>query len=386
MAKFTESQTTALTEARNEVVNAHSNTLRALARLGLVQQGSIFSGTGLLTAEGLVEARRVKAESASVVESVPETPKALALVGKRKYDLDRSTADSILLYVLPEEDKKVDIDAWGALITRFLEAWYLDEVGTDMHAFAQEWVHGPYRNLVVGEPEPTAPTAAEQQAEARWIRRLSDSALAVEFLAWMNATRSLGTLAELYRRRSLGTSAPQGSVEQQELTRTYLAASEQTALLAQRSTDAANAIAVETQRRNDVTFAARTIARAAQITPETKDFALLDDCGLPYDGSRSAHVLAALQRSDKTPGLSASTHLVAAALYKCFTTDRMNPELARWVREECSPYDLCLLVARIESLYQQDLAASAPDSMFRTGGVGYLADHWINENAEELCR
>lgn len=114
------------------------------------------------------------------------------------------------------------------------------------------------------------------------------------------------------------------------------------------------------------------IAKAAGIAPRTKNFVLRDGYGFAYDGSRCEHVLAALQRCDKTPDLDHAARIAAMGLYKSFTTGRMNVQLARRVREQYSPYQLCALVARI--------AKEAGEN----ATIGYLADSWINQHADEL--
>jgi hypothetical protein len=119
---------------------------------------------------------------------------------------------------------------------------------------------------------------------------------------------------------------------------------------------------------------AAQIARAAGIAPRTKNFVLRDEYGFAFDGSRTEHVLDALQREDLAPGLGQRTRICAIALRKCYATGRMNVELARHVRERCTPYQLCALLARITALYPG----------FPT--VGELADGWINEHREELTQ
>ena len=114
------------------------------------------------------------------------------------------------------------------------------------------------------------------------------------------------------------------------------------------------------------------VARAAGIAPRTKRFVLRDEYGFAYEGFRCEHVLAALQRSDKTPGLEHRARIVAMGLYKSFTTGRMNIHLARRVREQYSPYQLCALVAKIANAYTGEPT------------IGDLADFWINEHADEL--
>jgi hypothetical protein len=120
-----------------------------------------------------------------------------------------------------------------------------------------------------------------------------------------------------------------------------------------------------------MTTTAKEIAQAAGIAPATKRFVLRDEFGLAYDGGRSAHVLAALCRSDKTPALSAGVHTTAYAIWKCLTTARMNLELGRRIREDYSPYRICALVAQV--------ANATPGAQ-----IGELADFWINAHAAEL--
>lgn len=116
---------------------------------------------------------------------------------------------------------------------------------------------------------------------------------------------------------------------------------------------------------------ARQIAQAAGIAPRTTRFVLRDEFGIAYDGPRSSHVLAAIGRSDKTPKLPGGVHKTAYAIWKCFSTARMNLELARRVREDYSPYQLCVLVAQVYN--------ANPDA-----SIGELADFWINSHATEL--
>jgi hypothetical protein len=117
---------------------------------------------------------------------------------------------------------------------------------------------------------------------------------------------------------------------------------------------------------------AAQIAQAAQIAPRTTTFVLRDHDGAAYPGNRAEHVLAALQRGDRTPDLPAGARTAALGLYKCFTTGRMDVQLARRVREQYSPYQLCALVARIAT----DTGPAAT--------TGYLADDWINQHATDL--
>jgi hypothetical protein len=115
---------------------------------------------------------------------------------------------------------------------------------------------------------------------------------------------------------------------------------------------------------------AKQIAKAAGIAPATRHFVLRDELGLAYDGSRTAHVLAALARIDKTPGLPAGVRTAAYATWKCLITARMNPTLSLRV-QAYSPYRVCALVAQIHT--------ANPDAQ-----IGELADFWINEHAKEL--
>lgn len=115
------------------------------------------------------------------------------------------------------------------------------------------------------------------------------------------------------------------------------------------------------------------IAKAAGIAPSTKRFVLRDEYGLSYPGTRTDHVLAALQRTDLVQ-LDRRTFTVACALHKCYTTGRMNVELARRVREQKTPYQLCAMVAKIAKLWQGD----------ESEGVGNLADILINQWADQL--
>lgn len=117
----------------------------------------------------------------------------------------------------------------------------------------------------------------------------------------------------------------------------------------------------------------REIAQAASIGPRTKHFRLTDEYGLAYDGGRTYHVLAALGRSDKTPALDQRTRIVAAGMFKCFTTGRMNVHLARYLREDLTPYQLCGIVAKIANSYQG------------WPSIGDLADTWINQHAAGLA-
>lgn len=118
------------------------------------------------------------------------------------------------------------------------------------------------------------------------------------------------------------------------------------------------------------------IAKAAGIAPRTKRFVLRDEYGLAYEGGRADHVLAALQRDDLTPGLDHATYIAARALYKCYTTGRMNTLLAADVRQR-SPYQLCKMVTHIvKGVGEQELL---------THNIGQVADFWINEHRDEFC-
>ena len=90
---------------------------------------------------------------------------------------------------------------------------------------------------------------------------------------------------------------------------------------------------------------AAQVARSVGIGPRSKRFVLRDADGIAYDGGRSELVLAALSRSDKSPGLSAEVHTVAYAVRKSLVTARMRAEYAMRVRS-MSPYQVCGLVGR----------------------------------------
>jgi hypothetical protein len=111
------------------------------------------------------------------------------------------------------------------------------------------------------------------------------------------------------------------------------------------------------------------IAKAAGIAPRTKNFVLRDEYGFALDGGRTIHVLAAIQKVDI---MDQRTKVAALALFKCYTTGRMNAELARRVREQYSPYQLCGLVVKIAENYDG------------TPTIGDLADFWINAHRDEL--
>lgn len=118
------------------------------------------------------------------------------------------------------------------------------------------------------------------------------------------------------------------------------------------------------------TVTARELAVAIGVSPRTKRFVLRDEYGLAYDGRRAHLVLAALARSDKSPGLSAGLHTVAYALHKSITTARMNPTVAMRLCE-LSPYGICALVARV--------ARECPETT--TGGI---CDTWLPRHQHEL--
>lgn len=117
---------------------------------------------------------------------------------------------------------------------------------------------------------------------------------------------------------------------------------------------------------------AKQIAKAAGISPNTKRFVLTDEYGFAYDGSRNEHVLAALQRSDKTPDLPQDARIVAMGIYKSLTTARMNVMLANRVREDYSPYRLCQMVAQVAN------------KVGPNPSIGLIADTWLNEHKDEL--
>lgn len=126
------------------------------------------------------------------------------------------------------------------------------------------------------------------------------------------------------------------------------------------------------QAKDAPTVTAKQVAKAAGIGTRTRKFVLRDEYGLAYDGFRCEHILAALQRSDKTPDLDRAARIAAMGLYKSFTTGRMNVHLARRVREQYTPYQLCALVAKVANGAGENAT------------IGYLADDWINEHHAEL--
>lgn len=111
------------------------------------------------------------------------------------------------------------------------------------------------------------------------------------------------------------------------------------------------------------------VAKAAGISPRTKKFTLHDQDGIPYDGSRSDLVLAALSRNDKT-NLPVEVHTVAYAIRKSMVTARMRPELATRIGGY-TPYQVCALVARVTQAHPEPC-------------IGLLADDWLNDHADEL--
>ena len=112
------------------------------------------------------------------------------------------------------------------------------------------------------------------------------------------------------------------------------------------------------------------IARTIKIAPRTKRFVLRDEYGCRYEGRQAEHVLAALSRSDKTPGLSAELHTVAHALFKSMTTGRMNASVAMTICD-LSPYRVCGIVAKV--------AAECDETT--TGGI---CDTWLPKHQHEL--
>ncbi|MEU7631673.1 hypothetical protein AB0C34_17045 [Nocardia sp. NPDC049220] len=124
-----------------------------------------------------------------------------------------------------------------------------------------------------------------------------------------------------------------------------------------------------------MTVTAAQIAKAARIAPRTKRFVLRDEYGFAYDGNRTEHVLAAIGSVHHTPDLDQATHIAARALYKCFTTGRMNIQLASDVRQR-SPYQLCKMIAHIVNGVGADALLAY--------SVGPVADYWINEHRDEF--
>jgi hypothetical protein len=116
---------------------------------------------------------------------------------------------------------------------------------------------------------------------------------------------------------------------------------------------------------------ASSVAKAAGIAPRTKRFEVCDNYGLAYEGGRTAHVMAALCRSDLTPALDYRTRIVANGLYKCYNTGRMNPYLANRLTAY-TPYQVCRVVAKIANAFPGDPT------------IGALADDWINAHADSL--
>ena len=112
------------------------------------------------------------------------------------------------------------------------------------------------------------------------------------------------------------------------------------------------------------------VARSVGIGPRSKRFALRDQDGIAYDGSRTELVLAALSRSDKSPGLPAEVHTVAYAVRKSLVTARMRPGPALRLRA-MSPYRICALVASV--------ARECPETT--TGGI---CDGWLPAHIERL--
>jgi hypothetical protein len=417
MDQLTDTQIAALLESRDVHVWAHPNTLRSFDRKGWIEKGSIDKGMATLNSHGLEAVMRAKAcwarriASDAVVREVSFP--APTLVGQSQYDTDRVKAMSALanLVLAPDGSRKEggSDEPWADTITRFLEAWYIDAAHTDMDAFAQEWVHGPYRDLVVGEPVGERMDKEEKslrsknftgyfdlmsagpdrdqafvEHELRELSRMSATEILTEFDLWDGAARTERELGELYAHRARKCLVEPGRYRvlvsevysehsQRHIDRGFAYAAHRTRL------------AEELQRRetrllNEVNRLAVRIADAANFVPETTDFVMTDNEGLRYPGGRSEHVLAYLQRSDKVKGLDPSTRIVAAALYKCYATGRMELALTRRVCEEYSPYELCQLVAKIECLYTTEEVH--PDGAIQ--GVGYLADTWINNNAHRL--
>lgn len=119
------------------------------------------------------------------------------------------------------------------------------------------------------------------------------------------------------------------------------------------------------------------IAKAAGIAPRTKRYAALDADGFPlfFDGEvdRWEQVLHGIRtaRIDRQ-AVDMQTYITVVAVLKAMNTARINVFLARRIREQYTPYQLCALVARIT----RDAGDGAT--------IGYLADEWINQHAEEL--
>jgi hypothetical protein len=111
------------------------------------------------------------------------------------------------------------------------------------------------------------------------------------------------------------------------------------------------------------------VARSVGIGPRTKRFVLTDRDGIPYDGSRTELILAALSRPDKSD-LPVEIHTVAYAVRKSLVTARMRATYAMRLRF-MSPYQVCALVATV--------ARECPETT--TGGI---CDEWLPQHIDRL--
>lgn len=93
----------------------------------------------------------------------PVTRRVQATPRKQANSIDRSTADHVLLDVLPEADKQVDIFEWSRTITAFLAAWYMSD-SKDMHEFGRRWA--AERAAAAPEPQETGEAVSEPQEAA----------------------------------------------------------------------------------------------------------------------------------------------------------------------------------------------------------------------------
>lgn len=122
---------------------------------------------------------------------------------------------------------------------------------------------------------------------------------------------------------------------------------------------------------------AKTIAQAVGIAPRTKRFTALDSEGYPVfftgEAERWEHVVSAVRMARTDRGVvTMRVYLIAVALHKAMTTGRMNVNLARRVREQYSPYQVCALIAKTDALYEGEPT------------IGELADFWFNQHADRL--
>lgn len=122
---------------------------------------------------------------------------------------------------------------------------------------------------------------------------------------------------------------------------------------------------------------ASQIAKAVGIAPRTKRYRALNTNGYPLlmvgEAERWEEVFYAIRaaRTDRQT-VSMRTFIVVCALTKAMHTCRMNVHLARRIREQYTPYQLCMLVAKISAKFEGQPS------------IGELADEWINKHADQL--